>query len=158
MTVAMSARYCMKYVMTKLWFRFSGKSSSSTFTTALSRSRNCGILSRCWATRLIIFWTWCPIIFMQVLELPVNTCNKQTPPLMIFMQVLELHVNTCNKQTPPLMMFMQVLELPVNTCNKQTPPLMIFMQVLELPVNTCKQANTITTDLHADVGFTCEHL
>lgn len=77
-TCAISDRNCMKYCITKLWFRFNGKSSSSTFTTAFNKSKNWGTFSLFLATRVIIFCTWIPLIFMQVLELPVNTWKSNT--------------------------------------------------------------------------------
>ena len=76
-TLAMSDLNCMKYCMTKLWFLFSGRSSSSTFTMAFNRSRNCGAFSLQAATRAIILWTWCEVIFMHVLEFPVKTYRSQ---------------------------------------------------------------------------------
>lgn len=77
-TFAMSDRNCMKYCITKLWFRFNGKSSSSTLTTAFNKSKNWGTFSLFLATRVIILCTWFPLIFMQVLELPVNTWKSNT--------------------------------------------------------------------------------
>lgn len=77
-TFAMSDRNCMKYCITKLWFRFNGKSSSSTLTTAFNKSKNWGTFSLFLATRVIILCTWLPLIFMQVLELPVNTWKSNT--------------------------------------------------------------------------------
>lgn len=72
-TCAMSDLNCMKYCMTKLWFLFNGKSNSSTFTTAFSKSRSWGTFSLFLATNVIILCTWFPLIFMQVVEFPVNT-------------------------------------------------------------------------------------
>lgn len=78
MTNATSDLYCMKYFITYAWFRFKGRSSSSTFTTAFRRSRNCGALLRCSAARVMIFWTCVGKIRIQQFLFPVKTW-KQIP-------------------------------------------------------------------------------
>lgn len=71
----MSALYCMKYCITKLWFLFNGRSSSSTFTIAFNKSSNWGTASLWTVTRFMILWTLLLVIFMQVFEFPVKTCK-----------------------------------------------------------------------------------